>query len=1773
MIWILLLLLPLAVANIRLTYPPSRYQLLNHSIDNRKFQQPCGISKDPKDIVTWLPSGADINITWLQLASHNGKLRLELLNEMDQMIAVLSPITRTDSDSAALKTSATVMLPKNYECYGCVIRIMQQEIGKNYSSYSCADVNIVNEIPDGDTCLHNGKRKYGICECDTHSSGDNCQYHDECIDEKDCSNHGRCVEFSNDILTTKQCFCQRGYFGKTCQHVSQSFMDDSEFLPTLYQMREVGEDNDKIYWRILQNEIEFVLKFKTDSWVGIGWKPKNPDEYCPSLRNIESQEAKLSDDLITTSSWWTSDTTTTTEEITTITNEAFSSQSISNKQSSHSQKNIKIEKICGENEEFSHCPEYTRQCEASCDWTKFPETIPNCPRACGTPKCVCKEGFVRSANDNNTCVPFDYCSDEAEIECPINSTWAKCGIACEPTCENMYDTSPCPASCDEPACTCADNYVRHKQNCIFWGDCPNLEQRFASDFSTSTPIKTAAIKTKNIVSASAEIATTKSHKSNIYNNQSEITTIATVVETESLTCGINETINECGRACETNCSNVYAREKCTQCFRPACACIHGYARLGDRCVYWANCPRESRRVSSHDRQHNPQSLPRSSISSVITTGENSNGTESMKSFLKSSNNSRIEIRELNLTDTEAFVKGVNVQSQNISNAKFSTLLESDPGVVGDVCYGDWRWPPDCRDCDYRISWNYLDDTDEIEFSIETRAPSNWWTGVGFSPTGTMVEADIIIVKSRNGELSLHDMYSTEYGVPREDSKQDVYTPTVIGTHVNGVLRVQFTRKRDTGDRKADHHFSETNCYKFLFPVSGGRLEPDGQLSKHISIPHVSEEKICIQSCTAPQNLQATSSCDTEYRYPAGCSDTACDYIAKWEYNMARKDVKFEISSKELGRWTGIGFSRDGQMANSDIYIGWVFEGKAYVTDRFAYGRQLPAIDPADRQDIYEIGGKAEDDIQTITFRRKILPADTITDFPLNLCYYFLFPIGGGRVLARKSQDFQNAKTPIGYHDLYQPKISRTKICICDQNGVSIASNDGPPAVRHRRRINEMNMPYRRKRQSQDPFDIQIDPFSGIDKMNATILSEIMEPKLGPELKPSDLLFIDSTAEVPTSKPESDSLPMSKIEITIPNPTTPQQQLKEEKNEKVDKSMDCVDMVVGLVNDDNTSYVRDYYSISQIAPQTDEFFGEYDSLTSAIAYQQNGITTIIFRKFLEASDQADRTISPKETTVIWMKGMKSVPISAESISQEKATISFLNSENLRGELTINFFGDEEDELIQLQKISHKSECSGNYTYPMNCTDEKCTYMINWWTDGKKISFTLSAKIPSYHWTGIGFSYDGSMAHSDIIAVNVMDEGTIKVLDMFSPGYSRPKIDSEQDLFNIRAFYDQGRIYANFSRYLISTDENDISINQCIYFLYPVNGGLIDMETNEIGKHKEAPIPSRRKICPISCSNNNLAVKKLPQNEPLHKASLLPEESITAESIMFDVVLRILNREWSPHFANRNTQEFHQLAVEVTNEVNGMVKTKFPQMKVIEIKKFKEGSVLAFMTLFSDDEPLPTDYELKEYLKKQVKLQSTEALELEVASVILRKPEEESSKKFDKIGNWIVLSIGVSLFLIATFLVCCIISRSRKVRSDNCNNYNVHYPMNGYACSNNFAVSPLNSKKSGFENAAYHATHSRQFSQATTASQNGTSKGSPNTLEDIPKGVGETTYQEWLSKVASKPGAQQHEELSSPSVRHPISRRSFSGPSYISHTQDANNFYGEVRLGPPGYYRPY
>lgn len=181
------------------------------------------------------------------------------------------------------------------------------------------------------------------------------------------------------------------------------------------------------------------------------------------------------------------------------------------------------------------------------------------------------------------------------------------------------------------------------------------------------------------------------------------------------------------------------------------------------------------------------------------------------------------------------------------------------------------------------------------------------------------------------------MYADGYARPKEDRNQDVTTGQTIGTHVNGVLRAAFTRKRNTKDSWDDRLFSDNpqDCFYFLFPVTGGRLNGEysveeklqnrhssitehGDITKHIGQPLISTQKICIKSCgkdNTPKQMMADK-CITEYRFPPACEGTACDYIARWKYSPVTSDVRFEISARDPGRWTGIGFSRDGNMVGT-----------------------------------------------------------------------------------------------------------------------------------------------------------------------------------------------------------------------------------------------------------------------------------------------------------------------------------------------------------------------------------------------------------------------------------------------------------------------------------------------------------------------------------------------------------------------------------------------------------------------------------------------------------------------------------------------------------------------------------------------------------------------------------------------------------------------------------------------------------------------------------------
>lgn len=136
------------------------------------------------------------------------------------------------------ETTKKVELPPNFECKDCAIRMTTQatEYGNSYFFYSCADINIVNEIPDGDTCVGNGNRMNGVCQCFDGFVGSDCQFQDECKEDDDCGVQGYC-RLGGDS-PRRQCFCPTSRYGKNCELGKQQKCNQFKFCfvqnPTVF---------------------------------------------------------------------------------------------------------------------------------------------------------------------------------------------------------------------------------------------------------------------------------------------------------------------------------------------------------------------------------------------------------------------------------------------------------------------------------------------------------------------------------------------------------------------------------------------------------------------------------------------------------------------------------------------------------------------------------------------------------------------------------------------------------------------------------------------------------------------------------------------------------------------------------------------------------------------------------------------------------------------------------------------------------------------------------------------------------------------------------------------------------------------------------------------------------------------------------------------------------------------------------------------------------------------------------------------------------------------------------------------------------------------------------------------------------------------------------------------------------------------------------------------------------------------------------------------------
>lgn len=137
--------------------------------------------------------------------------------------------------------------------------------------------------------------------------------------------------------------------------------------------------------------------------------------------------------------------------------------------------------------------------------------------------------------------------------------------------------------------------------------------------------------------------------------------------------------------------------------------------------------------------------------------------------------------------------------------------------------------------------------------------------------------------------------------------------------------------------------------------------------------------------------------------------------------MVQDQITFTIKTKNTDTWTGIGFSEDDKMTQTDAILGWVDKtnGRAFVMDTWISGYSLPLLDPS--QDIYNISGNIENGVTTLMFSRKRATKDT-KDFSFtdDHCLYMMFPVKGGIFNAVNKKIRKHTRVPI---------VSSERICI------------------------------------------------------------------------------------------------------------------------------------------------------------------------------------------------------------------------------------------------------------------------------------------------------------------------------------------------------------------------------------------------------------------------------------------------------------------------------------------------------------------------------------------------------------------------------------------------------------------------------------------------------------------------------------------------------------------------------------------------------------------------
>nr|XP_039261856.1 uncharacterized protein LOC120338002 isoform X5 [Styela clava] len=685
-----------------------------------------------------------------------------------------------------------------------------------------------------------------------------------------------------------------------------------------------------------------------------------------------------------------------------------------------------------------------------------------------------------------------------------------------------------------------------------------------------------------------------------------------------------------------------------------------------------------------------------------------------------------------------------------------------------------------------LRWNH--DGDSIVLAIA--APTQGWVGIGFSPDGTMKNADMIITGVKRSKPYAQDTHATENGPPIVDDTQDVQI--LHGIENSTYTAIAFKRAHDTFD--SDDYIIQGGSINVIWAFGDDDLddEPDSSfyhssdrgskkvvLRPNAPVPESEENDIDDEEADRNQDDNRSSNGRDDPKSSSEYLDH--DETVKLEWSLKDESIIFKLSAPTTG-WIGLGFSRTRTMKDADlIIVGVARDGEPYVFDTFADENGVPEEDRY--QDVKILRSSESRGETVIVFQREIDTMDSydnkIPEGRLNVLWAYGDDDIGSDI---RSSDHHGRNRGIkvmsfipGENDDFIEDVEPTRTSITTTTNRAVE----PTPVT----FNEDTTAEPQSNDSDDPIRVFLDSDETFELLwtieDENIILQVKAPTLG------------------------------WIGIAISE----------------DEQRTGGDFMIGGT-DGGEAYVYDTYDNAGI-----QTLDKIQDVSLMVSFERGDATTVVFKRSLDTRDDDDQPVREGKMYIVWAYGTK------DMVQEDIATFDYAKigskqlvlipgtedeeprdiSELERIAFATTSFPEDEDEFTESswREETTTPEPTTTTEAPPNFDESPVIYLDNgkevelqWVIEREVAAFKVVA--PTIGWIGVGLSFDGTMKSADMIIAGIDDERQY-IYDTHSDINGVPDVDDHfQDAELIEAYEVEDKTTIIFKRKLNTRDLDDNKI---------------------------------------------------------------------------------------------------------------------------------------------------------------------------------------------------------------------------------------------------------------------------------------------------------------------------------------------------------------------------